>query len=298
MLIIDAQRGFAACIESTHAMAFEVNALSRELRWFSVQEERQPAWLSTWLVRDSVRTHGCRNGSVQAHACRKLTVLVGVWRRCRHGRLAGLNLHSIPVAQEGELTGGLEVVALPIHCVDVRISDIHATIDSADLEPEDGLVFFSGAVGRGDVDVLVARRVPHQRGVGPVPVSSWARSRGDDRPFGRGEAHRKTVAVKEGAVALGGPGDGCVHPRAMHIDIRLFLSVIKGCNHQLADHASHVVKENVAVEQPTAHRAAERHAVSELAVIESNPDRERVIGQQIDGVPELPVGPGVGSLIG
>jgi hypothetical protein len=75
--------------------------------------------------------------------------------------------------------------------------------------------------------------------------------------------------------------------------VRFFLSVIGGRNHQLADHALHVVKEDVAVEQPTTHCAAKGHAVSERAVIQSNPEGKRVIGQQIDGVPELPVGPRV-----
>ena len=102
----------------------------------------------------------------------------------------------------------------------------------------------------------------------------------------------KPVTVKERAFPRSGPPDRRIRPGAADIDIRLFPSG-SGRHHQLADHALDVVKEDMAVEQPAAERAAQRCAVSQRAVIEPNPDGERVVWQEIDRVPELVKGQGV-----
>lgn len=52
-----------------------------------------------------------------------------------------------------------------------------------------------------------------------------------------------------------------------------------------------VVEEDVAVEEPSAKRAAHGDAVNQLAIVESNPERERVVARDIEVVPELSIGP-------
>lgn len=79
-----------------------------------------------------------------------------------------------------------------------------------------------------------------------------------------------------------------MRPRAADIDIGPLLSVIVG-HHKLADHASMVVEEDVAVEEPAAKPTTQRCAVNELTIIESNFERERVIGWHIDAVSELAI---------
>ena len=51
------------------------------------------------------------------------------------------------------------------------------------------------------------------------------------------------------------------------------------------------MKKYVAVEQPTTEMTAQRYAIQERAVIESNPERERVTRWYIYAVPELAIGP-------
>lgn len=81
-----------------------------------------------------------------------------------------------------------------------------------------------------------------------------------------------------------------MRPRAAYIHIGPLLSVIVG-HHKLADHASMVVEEDVAVEEPAAEPATQRCAVNELTIIESNLECERVIGRHINAVSELAITP-------
>src|SRR5262245_63116176 len=103
--------------------------------------------------------HARRGGSVQADAFGQTSVIVLYRRRCHRGCLSNLDLHSVAVPQEDELAGGLEVVPSPIHGADVRVALIGSIVISADLEPENSLVLTAVGVRRGDIDVLVARRV-------------------------------------------------------------------------------------------------------------------------------------------
>src|SRR5436853_702691 len=133
--VIDTESGFTARIEGTHAMATEVNRAFWKVRYFSVEIKRKPARFPARLIRNSVRTDPSRNGGVQAHASGKPAVVVGVGGRRLCGRLANLNFHPFAVTQQSELTGGLEVVLLPIDRMDMRVSMIGARIGSADLPP-------------------------------------------------------------------------------------------------------------------------------------------------------------------
>ena|SRR5215208_4231522 len=81
-----------------------------------------------------------------------------------------------------------------------------------------------------------------------------------------------------------------MRPRAAYIDVGSLFSINVG-HHKLADHASMMVEEDVAVEEPAAQETAERCAINEHAIVKLNSECKRVIGRHIDAVPELAITP-------
>src|SRR5437870_1656466 len=113
--VINAETGFAACIKRGDAMTYEIEPLFREVGSFSVQKELKLTLVPERLKSDPVRTDSSSNGGIKAHAHGQTTIGVSDRRRRFDRCLTNLDLHSVPVAQQNELTGRLEVISLSIY---------------------------------------------------------------------------------------------------------------------------------------------------------------------------------------